>query len=114
MIDFNWAILAVGGLISGVISGLLGIGGGILTIPLMVALGYTPVQAIATSSLFITITAISGSIQNWLMGYFDWKKVFYLGIPAFLLLELEYILPIKFHPKLSSVPLALFYLLTFI
>lgn len=83
MIDFDWAILAVGGLISGVISGLLGIGGGIVTIPLMVALGYTPVQAIATSSLFITITAISGSIQNWLMGYFDWKRVFYLGIPAF-------------------------------
>lgn len=84
MIDFVWLILAVGGLISGMISGLLGIGGGILTIPLMVTLGYTPVQAIATSSLFIVITAISGSVQNWLMGYLNWKKIIYLGIPAFL------------------------------
>ena len=84
MIDYVWLILAAGGLISGMVSGLLGIGGGILTIPLMVTLGYTPVQAIATSSLFIVITAISGTVQNWLMGYFNWKKIIYLGIPAFL------------------------------
>ncbi|NJN10139.1 MAG: sulfite exporter TauE/SafE family protein [Richelia sp. RM1_1_1] len=84
MIDFVWLILAVGGLVSGMISGLLGIGGGIVTIPLMVTLGYTPVEAIATSSLFIAIAAISGSVQNWLMGYLNWEKIIYLGIPAFL------------------------------
>lgn len=84
MIDFVWLVLAAGGLISGMISGLLGIGGGIITIPLMVTLGYTPVQAIATSSLFIAVAAISGSVQNWLMGYFNLSKVIYLGIPAFL------------------------------
>ncbi len=84
MIDFSWLILVTGGLISGVIAGLLGIGGGIITIPLLVTLGYTPVQAIATSSLAIVITSISGSVQNWWMGYFDFKRVIYLGIPAFL------------------------------
>ncbi|MBH8573637.1 sulfite exporter TauE/SafE family protein [Nostocaceae cyanobacterium CENA369] len=84
MNDFSWLILGIGGLISGVIAGLLGIGGGIITIPLLVTLGYTPVQAIATSSLAIVITSISGSLQNWWMGYFDWKRVIYLGIPAFL------------------------------
>jgi hypothetical protein len=84
MIDFSWLILVTGGLISGVIAGLLGIGGGIITIPLLVTLGYTPVQAIATSSLAIVITSISGSLQNWRMGYFDFKRVIYLGIPAFL------------------------------
>ncbi|MBW4685835.1 MAG: sulfite exporter TauE/SafE family protein [Komarekiella atlantica HA4396-MV6] len=84
MNDFSWLILVAGGLISGVIAGLLGIGGGIITIPLLVTLGYTPVQAIATSSLAIVITSISGSIQNWWMGYFDFKRVIYLGIPAFL------------------------------
>lgn len=83
MIDFSWLILVTGGLVSGVIAGLLGIGGGIITIPLLVTLGYTPVQAIATSSLAIVITSISGSVQNWWMGYFDFKRVIYLGIPAF-------------------------------
>lgn len=83
MMDFSWLILVTGGLLSGVIAGLLGIGGGIITIPLLVTLGYTPVQAIATSSLAIVITSISGSLQNWWMGYFDFKRVIYLGIPAF-------------------------------
>ncbi len=84
MTNFNWLILVAGGLVSGVIAGLLGIGGGIITVPLLVTLGYTPVQAIATSSLAIVITSISGSLQNWWMGYFDFKRVIYLGIPAFL------------------------------
>ncbi len=84
MIDFSWLILAAGGLLSGMIAGLLGIGGGIITIPLLVALGYTPLEAVATSSLAIVITSISGSVQNWRMGYFDFKRVIYLGIPAFL------------------------------
>jgi uncharacterized membrane protein YfcA len=45
-------------------------------------LGYTPVQAVATSSLAILITSISGSVQNWRMGYFNFKQVIYLGFPA--------------------------------
>lgn len=84
LIQYQWLILAVGGLVSGIISGLLGIGGGIVTIPLMIALGYTPVQSIATSSLFIAITSVSGSIQNWFMGYLNFQKILYLGIPAFI------------------------------
>jgi uncharacterized protein len=84
MDNYIWLILATGGLVSGVISGLLGIGGGIVTIPLMIALGYSPVQAIATSSLFIVMTSISGSIQNWLMGYLSFRKIMFLGIPAFI------------------------------
>jgi uncharacterized protein len=84
MDDYSWLILGTGGLVSGVISGLLGIGGGIVTIPLMIALGYSPVQAIATSSLFIVMTSISGSIQNWMMGYLSFRKIMILGIPAFI------------------------------
>jgi uncharacterized protein len=75
-----WLIL--GGLISGSIAGLLGIGGGTILVPLLITLGYTPVQAVATSSLVIVISSTSGSIQNWRMGYFDLKRVVYLAIPA--------------------------------
>jgi len=78
----NLLILIVGGLFSGVLAGFLGIGGGTVLVPILVALGYTPVQAVATSSLAIVITSISGSIQNWRMGFLDLKKVLYLGIPS--------------------------------
>lgn len=82
MMSRDWLILASSGLISGLLAGLLGIGGGTVLVPLLVSLGYPPVQAVATSSLAILVTSISGSIQNWRMGYFSWKRVGLLGFPA--------------------------------
>ncbi|OKH51525.1 permease [Calothrix sp. HK-06] len=81
-------LLAVGGLVSGILAGFLGIGGGTVLVPLQVALGYTPLQAVATSSFSIVITSISGSIQNWRMGYLSFKRVIYLGLPAVITAQL--------------------------
>lgn len=78
----NWLLLALIGLVCGVLSGFLGIGGGTVLVPLLVTLGYTPVHATATSSLVVAITALSGSVQNWRMGYFSVKRVLFLGLPA--------------------------------
>ena len=75
-------LLVGGGICSGIIAGLLGIGGGTLLVPLLVTAGLAPVQAVATSSLAILMTAISGSIQNWRIGALDLKKVFALALPA--------------------------------
>lgn len=75
-------ILAVAGLFTGILAGFLGIGGGTVLVPFLVALNYTPVQAVGTSSLSILITAISGSIQNWRMGFFSFQKVLAIGFPA--------------------------------
>jgi uncharacterized protein len=85
---YNFFLLAIGGLVSGGLAGMLGIGGGIILVPLMLALGYSPVQAIATSSLVILISATSGSLQNFMMGYFDIEKVLALGIPSLLTAQL--------------------------
>ncbi len=74
--------LVCGGLVSGVLAGVLGIGGGSVLVPLMVYLGFTPIKAIGTSSLAILLTSLSGSIQNWRMGYIDWRKISSLGLPA--------------------------------
>jgi uncharacterized protein len=75
-------ILVVGGLVSGMLAGILGIGGGSVLVPLMVYVGFSPINAIGTSSLAILLTSLSGSIQNWRMGYIDWRKVGLLGLPA--------------------------------
>ncbi len=75
-------LLASGGLFSGILAGFLGIGGGTVLVPILVAVGYSPVQAVATSGFAIAITSISGSIQNWRMGYLDFKRVLALGLPA--------------------------------
>ncbi len=78
------SLLAGGGLLAGILAGFLGIGGGTVLVPLLVALAYQPVQAVATSSLVILVTATSGSIQNWLMGTLSFQRVIYLGLPALL------------------------------
>ena len=48
------------GLVAGVLSGLFGVGGGILFVPLLVALGLGQVEASATSLLAIVPTAGAG------------------------------------------------------
>ncbi len=100
MILPNLFVLSVGGLVSGVLAGFLGIGGGTVVVPLLVALGYTPVQAIATSSLAILITSISGSVQNWRMGYLNGKRVIYLGLPALVTAQIGVYLAERFTPYL--------------
>lgn len=87
MIDNGW-ILVFGGWIAGLLAGLLGIGGGTLLVPLLVALHYSPLQSVATSSLAILITSLSGSFQNWRMGYFDRDRVLGLGFPALITAQL--------------------------
>ncbi len=87
MVD-NLLLLVASGLFSGLLAGLLGIGGGTVLVPLLVALNYSPVQGVATSSLAIVITSVSGSLQNWRMGYLDLQRVILLGFPALITAQL--------------------------
>lgn len=74
--------LAGVGLFSGILAGFLGIGGGTLLVPVLVQLGFLPVQAAATSSLAILVTSTTGSLQNWRMGYLKLRQIILLGMPA--------------------------------
>ncbi|NEO26714.1 MAG: sulfite exporter TauE/SafE family protein [Kamptonema sp. SIO4C4] len=83
-----WWILPCLGIVAGLLSGLLGIGGGVVLVPLLVFLGYSYDQSVATSSLAIVLTSLSGSLQNWRMGVLDGQRVLALGIPAVLTAQL--------------------------
>lgn len=85
----NELALIAGGLIAGILAGLLGSGGGFLTVPLMLAFNYSPIQTIGTTGLAVSITAISGSIQNSRMGYFSLKRVLGIGIPALIATQIS-------------------------
>ncbi|NJR61141.1 MAG: sulfite exporter TauE/SafE family protein [Cyanobacteria bacterium CRU_2_1] len=85
----NELILALGGIFSGILAGLLGAGGGVICVPLMLALNYTPIQALGTGCLAVSIISISGSIQNSRMGYFSPKRVICIGISAFITTQIS-------------------------
>lgn len=83
LIDIS--LLALGGLAAGVLAGLLGIGGGVLMVPLLLVFGLDVDQAAATSLLAILVTATTGSFQNWRMGYLQPKQILLLAGPAIVL-----------------------------
>lgn len=73
------------GLFVGALSGLLGIGGGLLMVPTLTAAGFGVLPATATSLVGVMFSAISGSLRNWRIGKLDLRRSLGLaisGIPA--------------------------------
>lgn len=97
-IEIAWA-LGAGGFVAGNVAGLMGIGGGTLMVPLLIAAGATPVQAVASSGLAILITSISGTVQNARMGVLDWRKIMALGMPSILTAQAGVLLASSMQPR---------------
>jgi uncharacterized protein len=85
---FNVLHLFPIGIVVGIISALLGIGGGLLYVPALSAIGASPIQSVATSLLAIAFGAISGTIQNWQMNLLKIEAVLLLTFPAMLTTEI--------------------------
>lgn len=83
--------LSLFGLAIGVLSSLLGIGGGVLIVPLLLAYRVPTQQAVATSSAATLVTALIGSITYLFIAWHqpELPHTFgYIEIPAFLTLSL--------------------------
>ncbi len=77
------AVHALGGLAAGVLSSTLGVGGGVLMVPLLVlGLGYGQHVAEGTSLAVIVPTALLGARRHARNGFTDWALGFRLGIGA--------------------------------
>lgn len=69
-IPFNWLTSAIIGLLVGFSSGLLGVGGGVFLIAILTALlGFSLIEAIGTSSVFICLTAVGGFLSYIVTGW---------------------------------------------
>jgi uncharacterized membrane protein YfcA len=67
-----FVLLAMGGFV-GLLSGLLGIGGGFLMTPLLIFIGIPPTVAVATQSNQLVATSVSGVMAHWRRGNVDFK-----------------------------------------
>jgi uncharacterized protein len=71
--------------LAGALSGLIGIGGGILKIPMMVLLFGVPMNiAVGSSAFMVGVTAGGGFLGQLTAGHFDWKVALALAPGIFL------------------------------
>lgn len=79
----NFYLAAAIGLVSGVTSGLFGVGGGIVMVPAMILLLSPPIrdvkQAIGTSLIVIIPTAIMGSYKHFQQDNIEWRTALALA-----------------------------------
>lgn len=75
----------IGALFIGLVLGLIGGGGSILTVPILVyALSFNPVIATAYSLFVVGTTSLVGAIKNMMKGRVDFKTAIVFAIPAFI------------------------------
>jgi uncharacterized protein len=70
------------GLLAGVLSGVFGVGGGILFVPTLVALGLGQVEAAATSLLAIVPTAATGVLRQRATGNLRMSAALVVGVTS--------------------------------
>jgi uncharacterized protein len=69
----GWWVLSAIGLVAGVFSGLLGIGGGLLMVPAFTALVGLPLkETLGTSLACVGIIAVPGTVTHAVLGHIDW------------------------------------------
>lgn len=75
----------LGALVVGLVLGLIGGGGSILTVPILVYLiGLNPILATAYSLFVVGTTSVIGAFQNFKKGLVDVKTAIIFAIPAFI------------------------------
>ncbi len=73
--DTPWFSLSVIGAVAGILSGLLGIGGGGIISPLMLMLGFHPKKITTITAFVVPFSSFSGFLTYWIMGNADWKLI---------------------------------------
>ena len=94
--DLNQILGYVGALVVGLVLGLIGGGGSILTVPILVYLiGLNPVTATAYSLFVVGTTSLFGAVQNFRNKMVDVRTAIVFAIPAFIAVYLtrRYLVP---------------------
>ncbi|MGZ8707277.1 MAG: sulfite exporter TauE/SafE family protein [Gaiellaceae bacterium] len=70
------------GLAAGMLAGMFGVGGGILFVPTLIALGLGPHEALGTSLLAIVPTVLVGTWRQSSYGNVRWRAAAVVGLTA--------------------------------
>lgn len=94
--DINQIFGYIGALFIGVVLGLIGGGGSILTVPILVYLLFVnPVTATAYSLFVVGVSSLVGAVRNIQKGLVDFKTAIVFAVPAFIAVYItrKYLVP---------------------
>jgi uncharacterized membrane protein YfcA len=78
----TYVLAIVLGIVAGVLAGMFGVGGGILFVPALVALGLSQHEAAGTSLLAILPTVVAGTWSQHRYGNVRWRAALVIGAAA--------------------------------
>jgi len=86
--NVNWSLknmimLSIGSFIGGILAGLVGIGGGMVSSPILLEIGVHPQVVMTTSSFLILFTSSSTTIQYFFFGKLAWRYALAYGFLSF-------------------------------
>lgn len=106
------ALLLVVGLFTGILSGMLGVGGGLIVVPILISLfGTSDFVAKGTSLVMMIPGALSGTLGNSRRGFVQLQSALIMGVSAAVLAPFGGLVARAIDPRLGNILLAL--LLTF-
>jgi len=71
--DYPYFKLSLIGAFAGLLSGILGIGGGGIISPLMLMIGINPKKTTTITAFVVPFSSLSGFITYWIMGSVNWR-----------------------------------------
>jgi uncharacterized membrane protein YfcA len=71
--DKPYVALSIVGAFAGLLSGMLGIGGGGIISPLMLMLGFNPKKIASITAFVVPFSSFAGFLTYWAMGSINWK-----------------------------------------
>ncbi|ART75578.1 anion permease [Sutcliffiella horikoshii] len=72
------------------LSGFFGIGGGLVLTPVLLLIGYTPIEAISTSLLYTIGTSMAGVYAHFKMKNIQWKAAVIIGASGVVATQIAY------------------------
>jgi hypothetical protein len=81
--DIPWISLSIIGAAAGLLSGLLGIGGGGIISPLLLMMGFNPKKITTITAFVVPFSSLSGFLTYWSIGSVDWRLLIIISLAGF-------------------------------
>ena len=82
--DVPYVSFSLVGAFAGLLSGVLGIGGGGIISPLLLLLGFNPKKIAVITAFVVPFSSLSGFLTYWAMGHINWKMLIIVSIAGYI------------------------------